>query len=44
MKVFTLCDCENITISYATEYKQKANRSRNQKKSYSVNKPLLWHQ
>ena len=31
MVVFTLCDCDNITYSYLPHYKQKLNRSRNQK-------------
>ena len=40
MEVFTLCDCDNITNSYVAHSEQKTNRSRNHKKSYSVNEPL----
>ena len=35
-----VCDCDNIPSSYVTHCKQKSNRSRNQKKSHCVNKPL----
>ena len=41
MEVFTLCHCENITNSFVAHCEQKTNRSGNQKKSHSVNEPLL---
>ena len=37
MEVFTLCDRDNITDSHVAH--EKTNRSRNQKKTHSVNEP-----
>ena len=40
MEVFTLCNSDNITDSYVAHCEQKTDRSRNQKKTHSVNEPL----
>ena len=41
MEVFTLWTATTSPTPHVAHCKQETNRSRNQKKSYSVNKPLV---
>ena len=42
MEVFTMCDCNNLTNSYAVHNEQSANPSSKQEKSHSVNETLVF--